>query len=556
ISWLKPKDKSAQGQHPERIIDFILDRSNSNVLWLGSYHGLFSYDINSNKYTHFSTSPKDIHVMSQDQEGLIWIAIRNSTILHSFNPADQSWNQFPLDKNLPDMEYIHEIDILPDDQKWISTNHHVGIFNPQTNEYTAWQLDSTNVDGLLPQGDYYDILNDRHGRLWIGSWYGVQYAKGAFVIPNPIKNPAEVIIVELQSNNERADREKPLICTDHYDLLKDQRDFEIKYVLPNPLDPADVEYRYKLEGYDKDWIATRSRTARYSRITGGNYLFLVQGREGEDSYTETTSLSVSVEKKLSEFWWFWALCISGVTAMTTGGLWFRITGVRRAEKLKAKFEQDMAEIKMQALRAQMNPHFLFNCLNSIKYYAISKDKDATADYLSKFSLLVRTILNNSKSDKVALNDELEAIRLYIEIENLRLENKFNYEIEIDPSIKTTNIQIPPMVLQPYVENAIWHGLMHKNGKGQLKVQVKDLGNAIQCIVEDNGIGRQKSAQIAAQQPQIKKSMGMQITSDRLKLIREIHHVEIDVKVVDLTDSQGLTAGTKVIVEFPHPANDL
>jgi LytS/YehU family sensor histidine kinase len=227
-----------------------------------------------------------------------------------------------------------------------------------------------------------------------------------------------------------------------------------------------------------------------------------------------------------------------------------ITRAKRQERMKSEFENKLSEIQMQALRAQMNPHFLFNSLNSIKYYAISKSKDETAAYLSKFALLVRTILNNSKSHTISLKDELEALQLYIEIEHLRLEGKFDYTIDIDKSIHVRQAQIPPMILQPYVENAIWHGLMHKTSKGMLLVQVKDLGNQIQCIIEDNGVGRERAAEIGKTRIGKGKSVGMQITGNRIEIINRIYGIDTQVNVIDLKDDENNPTGTRVVINIP------
>ncbi len=227
-----------------------------------------------------------------------------------------------------------------------------------------------------------------------------------------------------------------------------------------------------------------------------------------------------------------------------------LSKAKKTERLKAEFEHQLSEIQMQALRAQMNPHFLFNSLNSIKYFAISKSKDETAAYLSKFSLLVRAILNNSKSRTISLKDELDALQLYIEIEHLRLDGKFDYQIDIDSGIHIKQAQIPPMILQPYVENAIWHGLMHKDGRGKLLVQVKDMGHQIQCIIEDNGIGRLKASEFRGKQTDHKKSVGMQITSDRIALINRIYQIDTQVHVIDLMDEHGTATGTRVVINIP------
>ena len=156
-----------------------------------------------------------------------------------------------------------------------------------------------------------------------------------------------------------------------------------------------------------------------------------------------------------------------------------------------KHSRELAQLEMSALRAQMNPHFLFNSLNSIKNFALTKGPKETASYLTKFSHLIRLILQNSKSPLVNLKDELEALKLYIEIESLRFAQKFKFKFQVDEGLLISSIQIPPLILQPFVENSIWHGLMHKKeGEGHLIISVKDQGNSIQCTIEDNGIGRE------------------------------------------------------------------
>jgi hypothetical protein len=200
---------------------------------------------------------------------------------------------------------------------------------------------------------------------------------------------------------------KPLIYKEDITLHKDQRDITIQYVLPNPLDPATVSYQYMLEGYDSDWITTDQRRVRYPKLPGGSYSFMVRAKERDDqSWTNVTSLKLYIPKRLIEFWWFWgivgALFLSAVIFINR----LLLSKAKKTERLKAEFEHQLSEIQMQALRAQMNPHFLFNSLNSIKYFAISKSKDETAAYLSKFSLLVRAILNNSKSRTISLKDDL------------------------------------------------------------------------------------------------------------------------------------------------------
>ena len=222
------------------------------------------------------------------------------------------------------------------------------------------------------------------------------------------------------------------------------------------------------------------------------------------------------------------------------------------EKLKEDYDRRIAEIEMKALRAQMNPHFLFNVLNSIKLFMVQNDAKKASVYLTKFSRLIRLILNNSQNKMVRLSDELEALRLYIEMENFRFNDKFDFTINVTESVKTDEISIPPLILQPYVENAIWHGLMHKDdGRGNLKIEVNRSNGTLKFVIEDNGIGRQKSKSINTRYQTSHQSVGMEITQDRISRANDIYGMNANVEVIDLkigdTDKSG---GTKVVIQMP------
>src|SRR6185503_2433203 len=163
---------------------------------------------------------------------------------------------------------------------------------------------------------------------------------------------------------------------------------------------------------------------------------------------------------------------------------------KEAKSILMDTQRKMTEIEMQALRAQMNPHFIFNCLNSINRYIVKSDQVTASLYLTRFAKLIRLILDNSNSRTVILTNELEALKLYIEMEALRFDKKFSYNITIEKNLSTDNIDVPPLIIQPYVENAIWHGLLHKESDGRLDIYVNMIDeNMLQCIIEDNGVGR-------------------------------------------------------------------
>lgn len=221
------------------------------------------------------------------------------------------------------------------------------------------------------------------------------------------------------------------------------------------------------------------------------------------------------------------------------------------KQVSVEFEQRIAETEMTALRAQMNPHFIFNCLNSIKLYTLENDSTSASEYLTVFSKLIRLVLENSRSEKVTLKNELEALRLYIELEAMRFKDKVSYSIHTDTSIDQEYIEIPPLLLQPYVENAIWHGLMHKNEGGIIMIDIKQPSEHLLVVqITDNGIGREAAAAYKSKSAEKKKSYGLKMTSERLSVINQLHHTTAAVEVTDLKDENNNAAGTKVIITIP------
>jgi sensor histidine kinase YesM len=193
----------------------------------------------------------------------------------------------------------------------------------------------------------------------------------------------------------------------------------------------------------------------------------------------------------------------------------------------------------------MNPHFIFNSLNSIQSYILSNDAEKAVLYLGKFSQLMRLILTNSAYKFISLKEELKSITYYLDLEKLRFENKFDYTITVDKSLDEEFIEIPPMIIQPYIENAIIHGLLHKPTKGKIDIDFRPDGQRIICTVVDDGVGRQRSMEIAKQSGIKRKSRGMLITQARLEILNRQSDDEFSVKVFDLKDEKGNPAGTKV-----------
>ena len=229
----------------------------------------------------------------------------------------------------------------------------------------------------------------------------------------------------------------------------------------------------------------------------------------------------------------------------------KVVEAQKIKQVETAFEHKIAETEMIALRAQMNPHFIFNCLNSIKLYTLENDSQTASEYLTKFSQLIRLVLENSRSEKVTLQKELETLKLYIELEAMRFKDKVQYKINVVPHIDQQYIEIPPLLLQPYVENAIWHGLMHKPEGGNITIDIAQPTEYLLHIeITDDGIGRQMAGQHKSKSATRQKSFGLKMTSERLDAINHIYQTKTEVKIVDLIDTEGNAAGTKVIIEIP------
>lgn len=219
---------------------------------------------------------------------------------------------------------------------------------------------------------------------------------------------------------------------------------------------------------------------------------------------------------------------------------------------KIREHRALLQYELQSLRSQMNPHFIFNSLNSIHKYIWSNDQELASDYLTKFSRLMRLILENTRFKSVILLNEIEFLNLYLELEEVRCNHSFSYHISVSPQLNPDEVLIPSMIIQPFVENAIWHGLVYKeSGEGKLEIRLYEKDHLLYCEIEDNGIGRKKALEIKQQKVATHQSLGIQVTEERVKLLQEISgNKNTRVNIEDLENDDLQAKGTKVILQLP------
>lgn len=224
----------------------------------------------------------------------------------------------------------------------------------------------------------------------------------------------------------------------------------------------------------------------------------------------------------------------------------------RISKLKSQFEKEIKTLHLASLQSQMNPHFIFNALNSIKVFLIENNKEKAAFYLNKFSKLIRKILESSRVESHSLEEELDIIELYFNIENIRFEEQIYFSIERDPKINTSVIKVPPLILQPFVENAIWHGLMLSKKEKHLSIKVSKNKDIVELTITDDGIGRDASNDLKNKKTYKKESVGLKMTQERISLFNQKQNLNYSYKIIDIQDSDKNAAGTQVQFLFNQP----
>lgn len=524
------------------------DRFDVNKLWIGTLSGLFEFSMDRKEFiphlqrkirpVDYSTT---VRTVWQDGQGIIWTGNFSGGV-QRFNPRSRDWQVFLYhtdNDSVPEPGLRNIVDVMvpaEDGKLWLST-HDKGIvvFDTASRSFTF-------PTGMGLPTFCNEAYGDREGQLWVA------YPRGVLRVPDVIA-PDTAWQPRLVVSDLLIDGRRWLVTGDHLKLPFGTRELAFNYALLTLAQPDMISYSYKLENYDGQWVAADGRTfVQYTNLKGGRYTFRVKAVDHRGQQHET-AVPFSIHVPFYRTAWFIALC-AGVLIVIIGlAFWLRIRQVRHDERLKASFEKELARVEMEALRSQMNPHFLFNALNSLKDLIIRNEPQRASDYLSRFSRLIRLILENSKEQMVTLDQEIEAVSLYVEVEQHRFENKFDYKLDVQGGLDPKEVMVPPMLIQPYVENAIWHGLMHKPNKGMLQLTLGSHNGSLMCAIEDNGIGRARAAELRSKSAGGKKSYGMAITRDRVALVKELYSIEARVEVEDLM-RDGEATGTRVTLRLP------
>lgn len=568
-------------------------------LWFGlSRDGVFIFDP-KNSLTQYLTCAENqfcalqVLDMKMDQEnGKIWVATDGEGLWE----GDLETLQFRVfnQKNCPALpsDQIMYLELDQSGALWLSTP--VGLCRFDTKKLPTETLQCFTVADGLPVNFLEGLTIDVEGNLWGGSTgklirlhpenlktevfdhrFGVDFtpypissivasptgemfAGGKWRIlrwhPQRLKSDTlfpKIVLTGLKVLGQSFQTETAPEYLYDLTLRHDQNALTFEFSALDFTLPDFNNFEWRLEGYEEHWSSGKvGQNAVYTQIPPGKYVFKVRNI-GEVSGSENElKMHLFIRPAFWQTWWFQLLCIITFFAIIIGIYRERIRQIQEKEALKTAFQKGLAEIEMTALRAQMNPHFVFNCLNSINRFIQMSDPDTASDYLTKFARLIRLVLDNSREEAVTLENEIQALRLYVELEALRYAGRFEYDFVVDETLDTWGIDIPPLVIQPFIENAIWHGLMHKtDDNGRLKISFLTENQFLNICIEDNGVGRAAAAELKSKSAVRQKSHGMALTAERLAAIQELYGRSVNIAIQDLVNPDGSSAGTKVVLRI-------
>jgi hypothetical protein len=328
-----------------------------------------------------------------------------------------------------------------------------------------------------------------------------------------------------------------------------QNNLKISFSASEFIFPERIEYAYQLSEFEDEWQTATyfKREVSYTRLQPGKYIFRLKAQLQGDNWTVNPVEYIII---IEPAWWQTVFFKLFVLTLLIGSIIiffrYRIHSVRKKEKQKLLHEKQLLELEAKALRAQMNPHFIFNCMNSIKSLIQDNQKEKSVIYLTTFSKLIRTLFNNADKKEITLYDEIETCKLYLHLESMRFDTKFTYTVTVDDTIDLKSVQVPALIIQPFIENAIWHGIVPKSNGGNVLLNVSGNKGIVEITIDDNGIGREASQQNKSISYS-HQSKGVNLTQARLELDNLLQQRQAGLETSDKKDEKGMAMGTKVII---------
>ena len=534
---------SQNGELPgnEYVVDIFEDSDND--LWISTSIGWSFYNRKEKLFIPYASKEisnkykikiNGIKTIREAPDGKIWIIGGTDGVVVWNKKADslETFLQYGVDFDFHgawDAEIDHQGDM------WlVSSAKEMVHINHKTHKAKNF-ASSFGINSAL-----YSINPAPSGKMYVGSWSGyyefdpIELKNIALTKPKPNVNGFSIF-----------DLRKDSLLTEKTIILEhDENFFTFRFTSQNYTSSDLEQFEVRMSPFDNNWIAMGDKRYKgYTNVPAGKYEFQVRSKTPSIDWQNAPVKHLKIKQIWFKTWWFRIILILALIS----GMGYYLSWRRKVVVKDLETKKMLSELNMKALRTQMNPHFLFNSLNSIRYQIVSNNKQKAADYLTKFSRLVRIILQNSEKEFVTIASELHLMSLYIDMEQMRFIDSFKYELSIDPKIEQDRLLIPPMIIQPFIENSIIHGINPLEEMGILKLRIFIKDELLHIELEDNGIGRAASKKMKADRS-TNQSMGMKITKSRIDLLME--NSNINQRLIEDLMIDGEVKGTLVHFVLP------
>ena len=515
-------------------------KSFSSILYnrrilLGTKEGLFYIDKNSFKKVDFFTRKERVNALLSKDSLLFIGSLGNGLYIYDLNQLHTISKEDNLVSN-----NINAFAVDSYANLWVATNNGISIVKT-TPPYTV--VKNINRFNGLSSNEVFD-LTFKDGFVYAGTRNGLNKIDIKKLLFSD-KHNVNLHLSEVKVN----ERKRPVSST--LTLSHQENNLEFQFVSIQFSNVDNIQYKYRVFEIDSNWTLSKQRTVRFPNLPYGNYTFQVAALNDKGKW------SSPIQKKFTIHPAFWQTKLFQITFIIIIMVILSMIFFIRYRNLlvRKELESKVEKYRYKALTSQMNPHFIFNALNSIQFYILDQNRRSASKYLSTFAKLIRASFENSKEELIPLADEINALKLYVELENLRLNNTVEVDYSIDENLDLLSTKIPPLLIQPFVENAFLHGLSpQKEKKKTLKISIYNLEKQIKIIIDDTGIGR-KASLVLKQKKSLRKhnSSGINISEARIKAIAQLdkyYKIGYQFEVVDKVDAQQNSEGTKVIILIP------
>ncbi|WP_207515587.1 sensor histidine kinase [Longitalea luteola] len=512
--------------------------SDNDTIYLGTQNGLYRLD--PDKKAHYMGSllkefQGRIAAVREDVNHVLWVATSGDGLI--------AWKDGKLIKRISSSSgltsSICRTLFLDKGNLWVGTNMGLNKVNVLWPGFPIEKF--TTNDGLLS-----DVINTvfvYNNKVFVGSPGGISFFDEEKMLR---QSRCDLRFTGITIEGETFDASNAPAVIPH-----EKNNIRFNFVGISYKSNGDIRYRYRLVGLDSAWHETRETFLNYPTLPSGDYMLQLEAINKFDVHSKILAIRFTIDKLWYEEIWF---------KLLMGALFLAITGlivvlivrrVRKREQEKTATNKRINELEQLSRKAQMNPHFIFNSLNSIQHYVMDADVAGANKFISGFSRLIRQTLDFSSRPEISLEEELDYLTNYLELEKTRLEDAFSYKVVIADAVDPADHYIPPMILQPFVENSVRHGLRFRRDKnGMVTITVKRDKDHLVCILEDNGVGRKAAMQYKSISPINYQSKGLSLTADRIDMFNLEHEQKITMHIDDLEDEFHNSLGTRVTISFP------